>query len=196
MNFGLNIDSDIEKEISTKYSNLSSILDCSYKYKSLIVFGRAKFRIRGVKGMCLQFLDHNMPPYQEVYIGQGEPVQIVPSDGLYYEHPCILKKGDQRFVCGGKSSFSNHYINARFIANKNTDVTITFSSNDYILKESHDEKYETNLAKKQTPYNSYSNDLWRHDIWDKLTTKKPKMLDVGYTNKYFGGYNIAIDDEI
>ena len=196
MNFGLNIDDGIEKEFATNYPTFDNIIKCDFAYKSLIIFGQATISISSMKGLCLQLLDPGKPPYKEVYAMHDSKPQIVPSDGLYYEHPCIIKKGDYLFHCGGNSSFSNHFINAKFIAYKDTKVTITFSSEEYILKESCDEAYEKMLAKKQTPYYSYLQNIVTSDLLERCTVKKPKLLDVEYMNKYFGGFDIAICDEL
>jgi len=194
MNFGLNIDDSIAKEIATNYPTLKNVLDCDFIYKSFIIWGRARFNITKIKGICIQLLEPGKPPYKKIY-KEDKTIQIIQSDGLYYEQFCTIKKGDRFFQCGGNSAHSNHFVYLNLITDNDAMANITFPSDEYILKESDDEEYETTLAKKQTPYD-YLDYVKNINILDKFTSKKSKMLEVEYRNKYFGGYYIAIDDEI
>jgi len=187
MNFGLNIEKDMENLFHEKRPYFDDILRDTttpcYMCKSILIFGKAKFEFSKLKGLCVQLRDPSTPPYKEVYDALSKTTIIVPSDGLYYEHQCKLKTGDNLFDCGGKSEFSNHNISIRLIAEKGTTARITFSSNDYVLMTGHNEADEKNYAKMQTAYN-WLNCESREDIWDMLTTEKPKMLDVDYYNRY------------
>jgi hypothetical protein len=126
--------------------------------------------------------------------------KINPKDRMYYENSCKLKKGYQLFECGGKSSFSNHYILINAIAGKDSRATITFSSEDYIVIDSHDSDSEIKYAKMQTPYN-YLTAIPRPDILNECSSKKPQMFDFNYFSKHIGpeaGHyysNIVLYDE-
>ena len=203
MNFGLNIYKEIEEELSKYLPNFKDILDCNSSYKSIIIFGRAKFNISNVKGLNLHLYDTPYA-YKESRTGLLKKPKTVLSEGLFYEHPCVLKQGDTLIECWANSAFSPHKTRLALVADKNTKVTLTFSSKDYVVKESYDKIHEEYLSKKQTPY-TFLEGKPRPDILEICSPDvRPKIFDTDYRNSYFcisegdnfGGRQFVFNDEI
>lgn len=179
MNFALNIEQEMNDEFLKKSPHFDDIINCDVLHKSVIIIGRAKFKITNLKGLGLMLTTTHckkeLPP-------------------LYFEHPCKIKKGDYVFDCGGNSTFSPHFIKAIFITDKDAKVTVSFSSKDYLLKTSCDKQYENRLAKKQTPY-SYIDREQRIDILSKCSKKEPRVFNDSFITSNFDGDDIARNDE-
>ena len=183
MNFGLNISKEMEKKFEAESpcfdDNINS--ECpDYVCKSIFIFGKAGFKVTNVKGLCMQLASPDRVISERMIIPK-----VIQGERLYYEQPCILKKGDRLFECGGKSAFSNHYTLLKIIGDKNSQATVTFSSADYLIMDLFDEAGEFIYAKKQTPYN-YENGIPRPDILNNCTGKIPKLFDFDFRSKYIG----------
>lgn len=181
MNFGLNVSDEMEQVFLKNRSFFENIVKCSYEYKSLLIYGKAKITINGVKGVDLQYSSKD--------------------EKLYYSLPYQVKKGDFDFECGGFSSCSNHFVIAHIIANSSAQATITFSSDDYFLMSSNSMEFENIAASKQTPFQYECNNVF--DRFIKRFSQSPgKMFDINFINRYYktyfeNGFNtsVAIKDE-
>jgi len=146
MNLGLNMEDEMLHDFAANAPHfddvvkyISSPVDIA---KNILIFGKAKINITNLKGLCIQMPNTGLPPYEKVTSWFGRESKFIPARGLYFEHPYTLEKGDRLFVCGGHSSFSDNYVNVYMIAGGNTKATITFSSEEYAIKESEDKDYE------------------------------------------------------
>lgn len=169
MNFGLNISKEMEQEFIKHTPYFDDIVKCEYAYKSLVIFGKAKFIFTGIKGADLRFCD------------TGE---VAESRALYYTWPYEVTKGDYQFLCGGHSPFSPHYLLLYLIADSNTRATITFSSNDFILLDSHSIELEEFASNKQAPF-SFKEVVTGKHFLSNCTAIQGKMFDFDFRNKYF-----------
>lgn len=169
MNFGLNISKEMEEEFIKYTPYFDDIVKCEYAYKSLVIFGKAKFNFTGIKGAEVQFSD----------VGE-----VADSRTLYYTWPYEVTKGDYQFLCGGHSPFSPHYLLLYLIADSNTRATITFSSNDYMLMDSHSIELEELASSKQAPFSFKESATGKHFL-NNCTAIPGKMFDFDFRNKYF-----------
>lgn len=110
MNFGLNISERMERMFLENKRLFGNIINCSFEYKSLLIYGKSKIVIDGVKGVEIQYSNKK--------------------ETLYYNSAYKVKAGYFDFVCGGFSSFSDHFVLAHIIAGHNAKATITFASDD------------------------------------------------------------------
>lgn len=192
MNFGLGVKKEMTECFIEYRPYFDDILSSKFAYVDLFIFGKANITITKVKGFYMQLggPDQYIP---EDYLKKNVHPKVIEGERLYYENPCKVKKGDYLFECGGKSSFSNHYILISLITSDNAKATISFSANEYAPVESDignyslDAESEKLLSKKQTPYD-FKNNLPRQDIINKCSAKIPKRFNIDYLNEYFG-YN-------
>lgn len=182
MNFGLNINDEMEQIFMKNEQYFGDIARCSYKYKSLLIYGRAHIKIIGVKGVSFCYSNKD--------------------EHLYYSLPYQIKKGDFDFECGGFSSCSEHFALVSIIAECNAHATISFSSDDYFLMSSASLELEKIASNKQTPFKYKKNDAFNEYI-KKFSRTQGKMFDINFIKRYFevkynDGFNttIAVKDEI
>ena len=182
MNFGLNISDRIEKIFLENKRAFRDITNCSFEYKSLLIYGRSKIVIDGVKGLEIRYSNKK--------------------ETLYYNSAYKVEKGDFDFVCGGFSSVSDYFVLAHIIAGHNAKATISFSSEDYLLMSSDDPDFQKMASKRQTPF-KIENRKMSNTITNRLSKTPGKMFDIDFYSKHFrtnfdGGFNttMAIDSEM
>ena len=170
MNFSLNFNDEMEQQLKLCSPHFDDILNHheEYRSKSILIFGKAKFKFTGVKGF---------------YVKLGE-IGTPKDENLYYEMVCKIKKGDYSFKCGGYSAFSPHYTLVRVIADKNAKATITFSSDEYILMDSDGREFETRISAKETPYD-YRDFVGADKVLSHYRKEMIKMFDFDFYTKYF-----------
>lgn len=164
MNFGLNISDKIERVFLENKRSFEDIINCSFEYKSLLIYGRSKIVIDGVKGLDIRYSNKK--------------------ETLYYNSAYKVEEGDLDLVCGGSSSFSDHFVLAHIIAGRNAKATITFSSNDYLLMSSDSPEFQKIASKRQTPFKIENKKIF-DTITDKLSQTPGKMFDIDFYSKFF-----------
>ena len=171
MNFGLNMNLEnklIEEILKENSPNFDDIVDCEYDYKSIMIFGKAKFKITGVKGIDIRLWDSKI----------GEK--------LYYSNNAYkIKKGDFNFNCSGNSEFSSHSISLSIVANTQAQGTVTFDSNEYILMNECSKEFEEYVSSKQTAYDYKTSCKYDTGILEMFDIKIPKSFDFEHYQKYF-----------
>jgi len=168
MNFGLNMNDEIEKNFKIYSPYFDDIINCNFKYKNIIIFGKAKFKITNVKGVEVEL--RNLENEEKLY---------------YATAPYRIEKDDFIFEKGGYSEFSSHDTTLYIISDKNTQATVTFSSDEYILMHTHEPEYERYVATKQTHYNYKSSPMYNTDILKSFDSRITKLFDFNYYPKYF-----------
>jgi len=168
MNFGLNISSEMKERFGNSLPNFKDIFECSYQYQRIIIYGKAKFKITGLKGGDVKFTDIDNP---------------LNGKKFYYTWPYKVEKGDFDFICGGNSSFSPHFTTVHLIGSRNARATITFSSEDYILICDDQIDTEDIAASKQTPYNYVQAQTLRLPV--DCNNVAGKMFNLDFRDKYF-----------
>jgi len=192
MNFRLDIFDDMEKELIKHSPNFDKVAECDCNYKGLLIFGKARLDITNVKGIYLEF--SGLPDsFGKEYHGRDDIVTNIRGEKTYYTRPCKIKKGDYILLVGGNSSFSHHYAECYLVADKDAIATITFSLDEYILVDAHDEDSEFIFSKKQTRYD-YRNSKPRPDILEKFTNVPSKLFDADFMRDYFEAA-VAFRDE-
>lgn len=182
MNFGLNISDRMERMFLENKKSFGNIIDCSFEFKSLLIYGKSQIAIDGVKGLDIRYSNKN--------------------EILYCQSAYQVEEGDFDFVCGGFSSFSEHFVLAHIIAGHDAKATITFSSEDYLLMSSDTPGFQKMASKRQTPFKIENKDIF-NTITNKFSQTPGKMFDIDFYSKYFrpnfdGEFNttIAIKSEI
>ena len=182
MNFGLNISDRMERIFLENKKIFGNIVNCSFEYKSLLIYGRSQIVIDGVKGLDIRYSNKK--------------------ETLYYNSAYKVEKGDFDFVCGGFSDFSDHFVLAHIIAGHNAKATIAFSSEDYLLMSSDTPDFQEMASKRQTPFKIENKKIFNTFI-NKLSQTPGKMFNIDFYSKYFktnfnGEFNttMAINSEI
>ena len=169
MNFGLNIDKEMEAELARHSPHFDDIVSSDFTHKSLLIFNEATFEFSGIKGGDARFYGINEA-------NKGE--------ALYHTWPYTITKGDYQFLCGGHSPFSPHYILLHLIGKSDSKATITFSSDDYILIDPFSIEMEEHEASKQTPLSIQRSDKGA-EFLSACTHTAGRMFDFGFYTKHF-----------
>jgi len=176
MNFGISMGYDkcVEKMLKEKSPYFDDVVNCDYKYKNMMIFGKAKFGITNVKGVDIRVgINNNF------------------CDFVYYGTDYRIEKGDFKFNCAGNSAFSSHYsAMLNIITNKDMQATITFSSDEYILLDRSDEEFIKDVASKQTIYDYETSSQYQNidEILKHFIAEKPKTFDWNFCEEYFRSY--------
>lgn len=126
MNFGLNIDDDVESQLMNYEPFYAELRKNNFPYKSLFVYGIAKFTFEGIKGADVKFsLDNNFHDGKKAY----------------HTWEYKVNKGDFLYQCGGNASFLPYFTTINLLAGKNRNVTVTFSKEQTVLIDSYEEGY-------------------------------------------------------
>lgn len=120
MNFGLNLEDFMLEEFAKHSPYFDDIIEFSKidRFPSIIIYGKAKFKITDVKGMEIKYIPKVYNNPDDLYFGNWD-----------YK----LKKGDTYFDVGGYLPTSPYWASCRIIAGLDTKATITFSSDEYVI---------------------------------------------------------------
>ena len=196
MNFTLNYDEKMERAFVKKAPHFDDILACAFLYKDLFIYGKAKISVSKIKAVHMVFKKHNEFLYLEKSLKNGEKTYIPNPDLLYYTfNNGNVEKGDILLNIGGNSSFSEHLIDMYMIADKSAKATITFSSNEYIVRDAHDHVSERKFHRFQTPYN-HSAHAYHSNILAKCTNTPGEVFDYEWRRKIFAVCDTSCDFEV
>jgi len=183
MNFGLNMDYDgeIESALKENLPYFDDIVNCDFIDKNIMIFGKASFKITNVKGIEMRLWD-----LENGFHGKKR----------YYSTASYrLEKGDFLFDVGGYSEFSSYYTTLYVIADKDTQATFTFSSDEYILRNNRSPELEKYIASKQTFYDYKTSSRYYNvdEILKEFNTKMPKTFDFDFRQEYFCREHLPVE---
>lgn len=151
MNFRLTVDDDICKQPSSFYPMCKDILECKFPYKSVFIYGKAKFNITGVKGADIEFAAE-----EDFFKGKK----------IYHTWDYKLQEGDHAYVCGGYASFLPWFTTIYLITDNKNSVKVTFSLDEYLLIDTYDDSFAKSMEAKYI-YTSEPGKLFDFDILNK-----------------------------